>query len=304
MKQQAVTVGSDLFEQVQYAEHALPVHFCVDSFDQLLNNEINYHWHEEFEFAVMLQGEVEYVLHQGDMGPVVCRMQAGDGVFVNARTLHTARQLTPGAVMSCFLFPAHLLSGRLTGQIYTACVQPVIRSASPGLFFSAQEAKHAEILQTMRQFLALDPNADTYALAGMEALYRLWRLLLCAYQGNSTPAETRTENRQEQRTRMMLAYIHTHYAENITVSDIAAAANVSKSECFRCFRDIIQKTPVEYLLEHRLSQAAAMLTDTERTVVEICLRCGMPNASYFGKIFKERYGMTPRQYRTQRELGT
>lgn len=49
---------------------------------------------------------------------------------------------------------------------------------------------------------------------------------------------------QEQRIQLMMSYIHTYYSEDITIDEIAGAANVSRSECFRCFKEIVRKTPI------------------------------------------------------------
>jgi transcriptional regulator GlxA family with amidase domain len=49
----------------------------------------------------------------------------------------------------------------------------------------------------------------------------------------------------------------------------------------------------------RLSQAAYLLTHTAMSVMDVGLAVGYENMSYFHRIFQNRYGMTPRKYRTQ-----
>ena len=103
--------------------------------------------------------------------------------------------------------------------------------------------------------------------------------------------------KQIERAKEIIAFIHTHYAEKITVEDIAYQIGISRSECFRCFKRFTNKRPVEYIIEYRLSKAAKLLRETETSVMAISLICGFENSSYFGKTFKKKYAVTPLQYR-------
>ena len=299
MKRQAVNVTENLLEQVCYQDNSLPISYCIDYFDNFINGEVNYHWHNEVEFAVILQGEVEYFVHQANMEQKPHILHKGDGVFVNMNTLHMVRQKCPGSVMSCCLFPSNFFTFQLAGSIYIN-VQPVLQNPTPGLFFSYDNHADKKLLDCLYDFLNLDKNIAGYELLCLESVCRIWRQLLFRFLQMENIADIqKVETLQEQRIRLMLSYIHTHYFENITIEDIAKSANISKSECFRCFKGIVKKTPVDYLLDYRLSRAAGLLTNTEQTVLDIGLSCGFQNPSYFGKIFKEKCNVTPGQFRKQ-----
>ena len=53
------------------------------------------------------------------------------------------------------------------------------------------------------------------------------------------------------RMRRMLEYIHQNYARELTLSDIARAADIGERECLRCFQKTIQCSPIQYLLKYR-----------------------------------------------------
>ena len=97
----------------------------------------------------------------------------------------------------------------------------------------------------------------------------------------------------------MLTFIHAHYSEKLTLNDIAAAAYVRTRECIRCFRNTINQTPLEYVMEYRLNTAKQLLDDTKMSITDISYHCGFSSNAYFGKIFREKYGMTPLQYRNR-----
>ena len=52
-----------------------------------------------------------------------------------------------------------------------------------------------------------------------------------------------------------------------------------------------------YLNDYRLTLAAKSLLETHKAVLEIASECGFENLSYFNRIFKKKYGITPREYR-------
>ena len=91
-----------------------------------------------------------------------------------------------------------------------------------------------------------------------------------------------------------------HYAEEITVEDIADAAGYSRSHFTRMFAAVHGISPGRYLREVRLGNAARMLQLESGNVKEIALRCGFPDESYFCKAFRLRYGVTPDLFRKKR----
>lgn len=68
---------------------------------------------------------------------------------------------------------------------------------------------------------------------------------------------------------------------------------------FPLFSSGFGKIPVGYLTEYRLSMATTMLANSERTLADISYSCGFNSASYFGKLFREQCGVTPKVFREQ-----
>lgn len=97
------------------------------------------------------------------------------------------------------------------------------------------------------------------------------------------------------RLHKMLSFIREHYAEDISLSDIAAAAHVSRSEAGRCFKAFMESSPVEFLIQYRLQMAHRLLRDTSQTLQEICDACGFHSISYFCRQFRRVYGTAPRK---------
>src|ERR1700761_4622617 len=87
------------------------------------------------------------------------------------------------------------------------------------------------------------------------------------------------------------------YAEPIGVSDLAAAAGLSRAHFSREFRRTFGESPKAYLMTRRLERAAALLRNTDRPVGEICLDVGLVGLGSFITSFKRHFDMTPTEYR-------
>lgn len=93
------------------------------------------------------------------------------------------------------------------------------------------------------------------------------------------------------------AYVSEHYADNITVADMADAASVSSSYLIRLFKRSLGTTPYNYLLRYRITKARELLDETNRPVVQIAHDVGFSNESNFSYRFSKMVGQSPRAYR-------
>ena len=87
------------------------------------------------------------------------------------------------------------------------------------------------------------------------------------------------------------------YAEPIRVADMARAAGLSTAHFSREFRATFGETPHQYLLTRRLERAAALLRNTDRAVIDICLAVGLQSVGSFTTSFGRAFGLTPTTYR-------
>ena len=95
-----------------------------------------------------------------------------------------------------------------------------------------------------------------------------------------------------------VAYIEQHYAEAITVDDLAAAANMSASRFYPVFREALGVTPVDYINHYRVNRAMMLLVnETDLSVEEISMRTGFESSTYFRRVFKKITSKTPKEYR-------
>ena len=164
--------------------------------------------------------------------------------------------------------------------------------------FISYEGSCQHALDYLRNLMALEQSGKKPQFYAYEVLVNLTGFWLELCKNIELPP-MKQEQQFYKRMRLFLDYIETHYAENITLDDIAACASVSRAECLRCFKKSMQMTPYQYLIELRLAKAAALLRQTDEPVGDIALNVGFQQSSHFGKFFKAKTGMTPLAYRKQ-----
>lgn len=87
------------------------------------------------------------------------------------------------------------------------------------------------------------------------------------------------------------------YAEPLDVSQLAAAAGLSRGHFSREFRRVFGEPPHQYLRGRRLERAAALLRTTDRSVTTICLDVGFASIGSFTTSFTRAFGRSPTAYR-------
>jgi signal transduction histidine kinase/DNA-binding LacI/PurR family transcriptional regulator/DNA-binding response OmpR family regulator len=100
----------------------------------------------------------------------------------------------------------------------------------------------------------------------------------------------------QQVVRKAMAYVHTHYAEQVSLEDIAAYVGLSKQHLIRSFRSEIGITPIDYLKRYRIGQAKALLKRGDKSVTEVASEVGFSTSSYFARVFRSEVGVSPSAY--------
>ena len=97
-----------------------------------------------------------------------------------------------------------------------------------------------------------------------------------------------------------VSYLHTHYLENdFKVSTLAEMSGISSRYYERLFYRKFGRTPKEYILALKIERAKALLLRDEKRVKDIALELGYADVYHFGKIFKEKTGYTPTEYKKE-----
>jgi len=96
--------------------------------------------------------------------------------------------------------------------------------------------------------------------------------------------------------------IDSAYAQPLDTPDLAAIASVSEAHFIRTFRATFGETPHRYLQRRRVERAMFKLSETERTITDICFDVGFSSLGTFSRTFREIVGVSPSEYRERAEV--
>lgn len=124
-------------------------------------------------------------------------------------------------------------------------------------------------------------------------LYELLYYLRCIEHENVLNATT-----DESKIKKAIDLIHANYRKTqIEIRDLADACALSEAYFRKLFKKIHGVSPVQYIINLKLDFASHLLQSELYTVSETALRSGFADTKYFSRLFKQRFGMTPKEYR-------
>ncbi len=288
-----IRIDGNKRETTVHGSYDFPLAVYLDRLDKNLLGYVNWHWHEEIQLALVTKGEVAFHVNRD-----VHILAAGQGIFINSGCLHMAKPAAaPDSTYICVnADAARLLSFFPGSAIEQKYLKPYLKH--PGLAAVVLDSGvewHKPILAGIEEIYRLHTN-DAFGceLDIAVALAGVWRRLIARCRDAAPAAGENTDHR---RIKTVMAYIHDHYPEKLTLGEIAAAASISKGECCRLFKRVAGCTVFAYLIGYRIDKSLELLQTTDLTVSQIADRVGFGTASYYIENFKSRLACTPREYR-------
>lgn len=98
----------------------------------------------------------------------------------------------------------------------------------------------------------------------------------------------------------LLSYMEQHYTQPLAIDDLLKVAHMSQSSLFRTFRQIMGRSPLDYLIHLRVGKAAQLLQSSSLRVREVSDAAGFADSNYFTRQFRAITGVSPREYRRRR----
>ena len=92
-------------------------------------------------------------------------------------------------------------------------------------------------------------------------------------------------------------FVLNHIENPVRISELASAAHMSVRSLFRYFEKTKGISPLEFVQRMRIDRAKQLLEQTQDSVDSITAKCGYEDVSSFRKLFRNRVGMTPKEYR-------
>jgi AraC-type DNA-binding domain-containing proteins len=288
-----IQVMHDSSEIIFYNTPELPVKIINPRLSDYPGMRVMCHWHEDIELIYIENGEMNY-----EVNGKTIRLPEHCLLFVNARQLHYGFKADSGDCdFICVLFHPSLLKS--SARLFRKAAEPIL--CNEGIDFLLFEEDDSEdyraIAGCVRKTAALRKRETPgYEWEVIGLLNRIWSVIfrrceeIPAVSGNAL-----YEDRQLQRK--MVSYIFSHFAERLTLEEIAASGRVSRSKCCLIFKKYLGESPIDFVNSYRLEKSCLELRNTTQSITEIALNCGFNHSSYFTKLFCRKYGCTPSEYR-------
>ena len=177
----------------------------------------------------------------------------------------------------------------------------IIPKISGNLIFTPSVPWQREVLQLLSQVIDLQETEADNELHTVQLLMQLWQVLSGHLNLDSGSASLHQPNHTQAKLQTMMQYIHDHYAQQISLQMIADAASISKSGALHLFQTNLHISPVAYLIEYRLAQAAEQLHTTQKSISSIAEATGFACSGYFCRKFRQLYQMSPMEYRQKKQ---
>lgn len=266
-----------------------------------------FHDHESSEIAIVARGSAVHLIREGGLHHSrrraesrSVRIRQGDVLVIHPGVTHAYDHTEDLELFNIVYDNRKLVLPLLDGNEL-----PLIRL----LFPMADEAPRLDSMATPITHLELKELAEVLKMAhSLQNQLKIQRpgALFYAFIGfldavaqiarSHTPAELE-KNPSPFLIGEAIDYMARHYAEPISLDQLAHAARMSRRSFCRHFRQMVGCSPTERLLAIRLNRAEDLLRHTNAGITEIAVRCGFCDGNYFCRKFKETHHITPRTFR-------
>ena len=249
------------------------------------------HWHNDVELIVIKKGTGTISV---DMEPQT--VSADDIILVRPGQIHSISQHDNDAMeYENILFRPDLLYSQNT-DLRTLEYFDLYFNPEYDLpwHIDHSNSSHKELAECINAIDTLCSERPRYYELSVKAyLFQFFYLL---FSGQKTPVYS-TGRKSLDKVKQMIAYIEEHYMEPITVQSAADYMGFSNSHFMKFFKQNMHTTFTSYLNHYRLTIAGRLLLTTDDNILVISEKTGLNNLSYFNRLFKQYFHMTPREYR-------
>lgn len=255
------------------------------------------HWHGQVEVNVPFDGDVEYLINNE-----IIKIKQGHITLFWACTPHQLTGTGDCQNMAIINLPMHLfLSWPLDRKLINHITHGlVIRS------LTAQQLSPFEV-RRWQQELNSD-NAQIRQLTVDEIGLMLKRLSLSGWEPIQVNKMTRIPSKGNNVSRhaqfyvsQMLEFIGANFDRALTIEQIAEHVKLNPNYAMGIFQRVMQLTMKQYITAMRINHVRALLSDTDKSILDIALTAGFHSSSSFYSTFNKYVGMSPQNYRKLRQ---
>ena len=244
------------------------------------------HEHSAVEICLTLEGVVDYLVQD-----TIYHVRKGEVLILPPDTPHS---LNMGEESSRYLFlfePDMIFAMR--------DIKAVIRQFNRPFYLHDGSDAHIRIRETLLKAQAIYDRGDAmWNTACYGYLLRVYVVLGQHYLLNTRMRQRDTGRSVDSEViTAAMGYINTHFREDLTLDNVAAFAGFSRFYFSRSFKKQTGYSFKDYLCQKRLQVAMDLLIRSNTPMREVAIESGFGSVATFNRVFREKKGCTPTQYR-------
>jgi AraC-like DNA-binding protein len=254
---------------------------------------IRWHYHDDYELHYVVATSGKFFV-----GDYIGHFAPGNLVLVGPRLPHNwiSNDLPPQGVVlrdQCIVFNVAPIESSSTLFPEIKEVLPMLELASRGIEFFDVSERVAPYLERIFNSQNITRLGVFFELLGELSRCEDYRLLSSqVFHGNG-------DEKSQSQINAVVNYISEHYAEPISLPDIAKLFKMSESHFSRVFRRDTGNSFVDFLTLLRINRACQLLMQTDGKISTICYDVGFNNLANFNRRFLEIKNTTPSAFRQQ-----
>lgn len=250
------------------------------------------HTHDAVEISFVTGGTgYQYI------NDTVVRVKRGDIYLLPAGTSHVYRPSSPDKtgslrIINC-VFRLQALSGFPDvpppgSELHNALFAPD-RMKQPWFHHFDRDSAFTEMFHAMlAEYKQQQPLYETI-------VHSMFIQLIARLHRSTLPAETETAG--VSKIQRAIAYVRTHFQDNISLAQVADHSSLSESHLQRLFKQATGVSFISYVRQLRVQKCCELLRTTNMTVQQIASAVGYQDMKYFHSLFRQQTGATPQEYR-------
>lgn len=237
------------------------------------------HWHRSVEIFALFEGELEFFVNETGY-----RLKPGEFMLVNSNEIHSihAPQKNETVVLQ---IPLSAFEKYYTDEHFI-------------YFTHSSKVCDEEVMHLIRDIYdTYQKRLFGYELKVQGQFFMLLYLLVTKYRETRISADQIQKYNKLNKLSNITAYIRNHYTKDLSLENLAKTFGYSPTYLSKMFQKYAQMNYKSFVDDVRVEHAYRDLRNTKMPIGEIALANGFPNSKAFAKVFREKYGMMPSEYR-------
>ena len=238
------------------------------------------HIHEAIEMVYITKGALEL-----GVGQELYHMEKGDFAIVFPNLIHHYQVFQSGDNKALYMLVSPKLISNYMDEIQKNC------PASPVI---SKECLHIDIVKAVKALVDVEKSNIRLIQAYVQMIF--------AHVFSGIDMVQKETVGSEDLVYKAVEYVAKNFRNKISLEQMAYDLGVSKYVLSRVFSKTFHCNFAGYVNGIRLNYAISMLDGTKEPITNICYDCGFESQRTFNRVFKERYRVTPREYRTKKTV--